>query len=597
MNIRPVKSSKLRVSDSFLDRQRAVTEATQEASVRLDNNFIRRLDKLIGVRRFTITWLALIVLLTSLTITQTLGLNALYQVDKPARGGTYNEGIIGAYSNANPLYATGSVDMAVSRLLFSGLLKYDDTNSLVGDLANDYTIDETGKIYTVHLKPNLQWHDGKPLTAEDVVFTYGLVQNADARSPLAQGWRGISITSPDPLTVVFSLPSVFAPFPHSLTTGIIPKHILASVTPAQLRTHSFNTMSPVGSGPFKWGALQYGAEGENTTSSLISLKANPTYYSGRPQVDNFVIHTFPDEEQAVAAYKKRRVNALAGLRTVPEDIAKTDDTHVIPFQTTAADMVFLKTSAGVLADSTVRQALVYATDRKSIIEQIDEPLKMVRQPILMDQPGFDSAYMQPTYNNAKAKAILDQAGWVPGKDGIRSKNGQPLMFQLYLDTNPQSKKIVDELVYTWKEVGVNAIPVMQRPVDFQTSLELHTYDAVLHGISIGPDPDVYPYWHSSQANGSLGNNLNFSEYKSSVADAALEAGRTRLEPAVRSLKYKPFMQAWYQDNPAIGLFRPRIYYVTRGEVHGLVGHTLNTDTDRYFSVANWNILMTRADKN
>lgn len=597
MKIRPATPNRLRVSDSLLSRQRAVTEATQEASARIDNNFIRRLDKLLQVKRFTAGWLLFVALLVSTTITQTLGLSALYQVDRPVRGGTYNEGIIGTYSNANPLYAAGSVDMAVSRLLFSGLLEYDDTNKLVGDLAADYTVDDTGKVYTVHLKPELTWHDGKPLTAEDVAFTYALIQNADVRSPLAQGWRGITISSPDPATVVFTLPSVFAPFPHSLTTGIVPKHILSSVTPAQLRTHPFNTTSPVGSGPFKWGALQYGAEGESTTSSLISFKANSSYHGGRPHVDKFVIHTFPDEEQALAAYRKRRINALAGLRTVPENIAKADDTNVIPFQTTAADMVFLKTSAGVLADSTVRQALAYATDRKSIIERIDQPYKMVRQPILMDQPGFDSVYMQPVYDSAKAKSLLDQAGWVPGKDGIRSKNGQPLMFQLYLDANPQSKEIVDELIYTWKEIGANVIPVAQRPVDFQTSLELHTYDAVLHGISIGPDPDVYPYWHSSQANGPLGNNLNFSEYKSSAADAALEAGRTRLEPAVRALKYKPFMQAWQQDNPAIGLFRPRIYYVTRGQVNGLTAHTINTDTDRYFSVTDWSMLMARVNKN
>jgi len=120
-------------------------------------------------------------------------------------------------------------------------------------------------------------------------------------------------------------------------------------------------------------------------------------------------------------------------------------------------------------------------------------------------------------------------------------------------------------------------------------LEFHTYDALLHAISIGVDPDVFAYWDSSQADIRSNARLNFSEYKSTTADTALEAGRTRLDPALRIVKYRPFLQAWQTDAPALGLYQPRFLYITRGTVYGLTDHALNSDSDRYASVADWQI--------
>ncbi len=132
-------------------------------------------------------------------------------------------------------------------------------------------------------------------------------------------------------------------------------------------------------------------------------------------------------------------------------------------------------------------------------------------------------------------------------------------------------------------------PNYQQATDFQGTVEGHSYAALLYGISIGPDPDVYVYWHSSQADVRSASRLNFSEYKSVVADAALESGRTRQDPIIRALKYKPFLKAWQEDAPAIGLYQPNIIYVTRGQVNGLESHVVNADADRYYSVENWTV--------
>jgi peptide/nickel transport system substrate-binding protein len=472
----------------------------------------------------------------------------------------------------------------------AGLLKYNDQNQLVGDLASSYTVDASGKHYVVHLRPHLTWQDGKPLTAKDVAFTYHLIQNPDAQSPLLSAWQNIAITTPDNSTIAFDLPNAFSAFPYNLTTGIVPQHVLGSVPAAQLRANSFNTTNPVGAGPFAWQALQANTNTDPSRAlSLIALKPFAGYAGGTPRLSGFVLHAFGSEDQMIGAFQKRDINAMAGLNSVPSAVAKASDVSIDSFPSTAALMTFFKTSGGVLADAQVRQALVQGADTTSILKQLGYPTKSVKEPLLSSQLGYDPKYEQAPFNEAAARNILDKDGWVAGASGMRSKNGQLLAFHLYAEDTPENRSTVSRLTKDWQRLGVTATPVMQNLTDFQTTLEFHTYDALLYGISLGVDPDVFPYWDSSQADPRASSRLNFSEYKSATADTALEAGRTRLDANLRVIKYRPFLQAWQTDAPALGLYQPRLLYITRGQVYGLNEHTLNTDTDRYNSVATWEI--------
>ena len=207
----------------------------------------------------------------------------------------------------------------------------------------------------------------------------------------------------------------------------------------------------------------------------------------------------------------------------------------------------------------------------------------------MGQLAYSAKYQQAGYNVAAANALLTSDGWVLGSNGVRSKAGEQLAFSLYTEDTPENDQVVNELVKYWDALGADVTPVTQSQTDFQSTLAFHTYDALLYGISIGVDPDVFPYWDSSQADVRSTSQLNFSEYKNTTADASLEAGRTRLNPALRVIKYEPFLQAWQADAPALGLYQPRNLYITRGPVYGLNDHTLNLDSDRYNSVANWEI--------
>jgi peptide/nickel transport system substrate-binding protein len=580
------RAFKLRFRRRLRMRKLQVEEFGQQAERQLERNFFRRLERLNGVRRFVSTWIILVILIGACVTAQIGGLRGYYQAPSPVAGGTYSEGILGTFTNANPIYATSPVDVAASKLLFAGLLTYDENNNLTGDLAKDWSVDARGTLYTVHLRPNLTWHDGKPLTAEDVAFTYSLIQNPDARSPLNPSWQGIEVNQIDPLTVTFKLPNLLSAFPYSLTNGILPKHILKGKSMGSLRTLPFNTTEPVGAGPFKFSTLEVTGGTAESREEQIALDAFDEYHAGRPKLDRFVIHSFRSQDRIIKSFQSSQINAMVGLTGVPNQVKKTTyRSYNLPL--TAAVMTFFKTTEGVLSDVKVRQALVKATDTSNVIKSLDYPALPVREPLLQNQLGYNAAYWQSGFDLPAANALLEQEGWKMGANGIRHKDGQALSFSINARDNSEYARIAKVLQKQWKAVGVDVKLILEGDTDFQSTLANHSYDALLYGISIGKDPDVFVYWDSKYADVRADNRLNFSEYKSPTADAALQAGRTRSDPALRSIKYQPFLQAWRDDAPAVGLYQPRFLYITHGPVYGLSEHSINADVERFTNVQNW----------
>lgn len=592
LKFRRQRAIKLRFRRQLRLQKRQVEELGAQAEQRLEDDFFKRLERLGVVKRFVLSWLLLVILLIGVVVAQIRGLSGYYQVLSAAPGGTYTEGVLGAFTNANPLYATDIVDTTVSELIFAGLLTYNENNQLTGELADSWKVDAAGTTYTVKLKPNLTWHDGRALTAEDVVFTYQVIQSPDARSPLFNSWSGITVSAPDLETITFKLPNPLASFPYSLTTGIVPKHILGEVPMTNMRSVSFNTTQPVGAGPFQWQAIELTGSSADKRQETIALKAFDKYCAGKPKLNGFVVRTFRSADQLIASFEQQKVTGIAGLTQVPDSLKDDGSLRVYNLPMTAAVMSFFRTQGGLLASTKVRQALVAATDTRGIIEGLQYPTKPVRQALLRGQLAYDPKYDQARYNVEAAAKLLDEEGWVVGGNGVRSKGGTPLVVNLYFLDNPEYSSVAAKLATLWRAVGVDAKLMPQAEADFQgvlSSPDDYAYDALLYGISIGADPDVYVYWHSSQFDPRSSARLNFSRYKSGTADLALEAGRTRLDPALRAIKYQPFLQAWQADAPALGLYQPRFLYLTHVEVHGLEETPINSDIGRFRNVHNWQI--------
>ena len=393
------RTTKLRVRRVFKRHKRQVEEMGTQAEAHLERHLFRRLERLGQVRRFMAIWILFFVTLMIGLVLETRYLSGYYLSLQPVSGGTYTEGILGSFTNANPIYATSAADSSVSRLVFGSLLTYNSDNKLVGDLAQSWEADERGAQYTVRLKPGLVWHDGKPLTSADVVFTYQVIQNADAKSPLFNSWQGISVVARDPQTVVFTLPNALSSFPYGLTNGIIPKHVLEGIPMTQMRSSSFNSVNPIGAGPFKWQAIEVHGDKPEEREERIALVPNETYNGGRPKLDKFIIRSFRNEDSLVKSFQKRELNGVDGLESVPQELKNDKNIHSYSIPLTGEVMVFFKTSLEVFKDTNVRKALLLATDTNVMITGLGYPAIPARLPLIKSN-------MKMTFSNPALPFLL-----------------------------------------------------------------------------------------------------------------------------------------------------------------------------------------------
>jgi peptide/nickel transport system substrate-binding protein len=580
---------RLRFRRGIRKQRKQVEQLSQTAEAQLERNFFRRLSKFGSVGRFVTGWVLLCILLIGCLVAQIQALGAYYQSTQPVAGGIFREGIVGTFTNANPVYATSDVNVAVSRLIFDGLFKYNDQNQLVGDLASSWSVDAADTTYTVHLKPHLSWQDGQPLTASDVAFTYHTIQDPDALSPLASSWAGIKVVAVNPTTLTFQLPNPLSSFIDSMTNGIIPEHLLGSVPVGEMRSVSFNTTDPVGSGPFTWDTLTVSGNDPSVAEEQIQLIPFKNYNAGAPKLGQFVVNAYASVDKMEQDYAHQDLTAMTGYDRLPASDTQISTNHLYNMTLTAANYVFFRTTSPILSDATVRQALVQGAPTAAALATLPYVARPVQEPLLNGQLGYNAVYRQVSNQPTTADTTLTNAGWILGSNGVRTKDGKPLAFTLTVQDDVNDVAVANTLVSGWKKIGIAVTLAKLSVDDFQTVVTAHQYDAVLSSVPIGVDPDVYIYWDSSQADIRSTSRPNLSEYNSPIADSALEAGRTRLDPSLRVIKYRPFLQAWQQDNPALGLYQPQLQYVSHDPIYGLNDHTINVDADRYDNVNNWMI--------
>jgi peptide/nickel transport system substrate-binding protein len=462
---------------------------------------------------------------------------------------------------------------------------------LVPDLAESYSVDSTGAVYTVKLKKNIKWHDGQPFSANDVMFTYQTIKNPATKSYLEPSWRGVTLTKKDNFTVEFKLDNALSSFPNSLTNGIVPSHILKKVDSEQLRSIKFNNEQPIGTGPFKFETITFDkSSSENKTASIV-LDPYVDYHFGMPKLEKYIIKSYLNPSSLEDAYKSESIDVASGLNDISKELAENNQVYNVPLSSEV--MVFFKNTQEILKETPVRQALTLAINKQKILSIFNQPVVQINEPLLSRQIGYNKQYAQSSNNPDVANKILDTAGWKrDSPSDIRKKDGKDLKINLVGSDNSDFAKIMLNIQSQWRNIGVQADIQMMPEEDLQNNVSSHNYDALLYGISIGQDPDVYAYWHSSQSDIRSSSRLNLSEYKSTPADKALEAGRTRSEANLRAIKYKPFLEAWQKDYPAVALYQQQYLIVSKDSFNGFNNHYMHMPTDRYTNIQNWTIKKT-----
>ncbi|MDX2775759.1 peptide ABC transporter substrate-binding protein [Streptomyces caniscabiei] len=560
------------------------------ATIRHAHKFIlTRLDSIRSARRHIIIWLLLVGVIISAVGLQFMWFRQGYQAIAAADGGTYAEASIGPIDTLNPLFASTNAEVASSRLLFSSLFTHDKTGALHGDLATNMSVDDSGKVYTIKVRPDARWHDGQLLTAGDVAFTVDLMKNPQTRSSLRVNWKDVTVKAIDDTTVQFTLPAVYASFPQALTFSVLPKHILKDVAPGAIRENAYSR-APIGSGPFVFRLLQPAASA-NGTHKIVHMAANAGYYQGTPRLGRFEVHAYDSQENLLQALRTGEVSAAADVQGV---IARRVDTHNYKVTTQPIDSgvyALLNNNSPILKDKTVRRALQVGTDTKAIRTALGADIPALSLPFINGQITGADVPQAPGYDEKKAAALLDEAGWKLAGN-VRKKDGKDLAFAVTTTKDPQYEKALETLVGQWRKLGIvvstNVVDPKDPSVNFvQNVLQARNYDVLLYELVIGADPDVYAYWHSSQIGAS---GYNFANYANVAADAALASARSRLEPELRNAKYKAFANDWIADAPAIGLYQSTVNYVSNVNVRSVDATAkLVSSSDRFSNVLYWSV--------
>ncbi len=320
----------------------------------------------------------------------------------PRAGGELIEGLIGNPQYINPILVGGNdIDRDLVRLLYAGLLRRNGQLALEPDLAESYEVDADGKVYTFHLRSDLRWSDGNPLTTDDVLLTFDLIQDPLYKSPIRSQYKNLRIERVDDRTVKFTLDQPSASFLSNLTVGILPAHIWSDVPPPNFGLIEFN-LKPVGNGPFTFESLR-----RDATSGLVKeyrLVRNDRYHGPRPYLDRLTFRLFPDLEAAVDALRSKKVDSLAvvtsDLRTELKQLRSVD--LRLP-QYTA---VFYNGKRNVLRPLEVRRALTQAIDRDRIVREVMAGgADVVDGPIPPTFTGY-AGPLQPVFDPSAANAAL-----------------------------------------------------------------------------------------------------------------------------------------------------------------------------------------------
>ena len=496
----------------------------------------------------------------------------------PDRGGTHIEAVAGRPRYINPLLSHfNEIDRDLVSLIFAGLVKIGKNGQVEPDLAESWDISADGRIYTFRLRQDRQWHNGQPVVVDDVLFTVRLLQDPafPGLPDVAEPWRKVEAAKVDERTVRFTLAEPYAPFLEQATIGILPAHLFGALPAADLASHPFNGF-PIGAGPFKVSQVSV---------QQITLVPDPAYPGPQPYLESVAFRFYPSAQAAVTALLQ---GEATGVRHVPPDevarLAQDERVQVLAVPNVGrAAVLLLNSRRPPFDDANVRRAISLALDRQGLVATaLQGKGEPAYGPICPLCWGY---YEQRTERDLeRARSLLAAAGWADG-DGVREKEGKPLIVPLATSDAPERKRVVAALAAQLAEAGVQVEPSLQTweqlrdnrlvPRDFAaalTELWLPNYD-----------PDVLLLWHSTQAD----DGFNFSGWRNGRADELLEKGRRTWTGSARAEVYAEFQKLFAEEAPSVFLYYPTYTFALSADIKGVRAGPILDPADRFRFLGEW----------
>ncbi|GAC1418183.1 MAG: peptide-binding protein [Gemmatimonadaceae bacterium] len=419
-----------------------------------------------------------------------------------------------------------------------------------------------------HINPRARWHDGVPVSAEDVRYTFRLVKDTALASPLASNLDNVdSVSVPDSTTAVvwFHRRAPDAFFKVASPVPILPAHLLRQTSPAALHEGAF-AHAPVGSGRFKFGSWDRGAR--------IVLEADTANYRGRPASDRAIWLVSPDYQAASLRFLGGTADFLDVVK--PELIAqvkaKGADIVVSPGSLDYGYVAFnLRNSNNtrahpIFGDRETRRALVMAIDRSAIVQNVFDTLGLVAHgPATRILPTIDTTIGIP-YDPERAARSLDSLGWKRGSDGMRARGKTLLAFALMVPSSSAIRmKLAVLLQEQWRRAGVN---VRVEPLELNTfggRMEERKFESLLNAWHIDPTPSsVREEWASSEIKKG---GYNATSYQNPAFDAVIDSAIREMNPARSVELYRRAYRILTDDAPAMWIYELRNVHGASKRIH------------------------------
>lgn len=493
---------------------------------------------------------------------------------EPVTGGRILMGSIGEPSNLIPYLASDSASSEVSALLYTAPLEYDKDFNIVKLAAETWEVLDEGRHYKFTLKENLQWQDGAPLTADDVTFTYELMISPKTPTAYAADFLNIKEykqTGPLSFEVRYEVP--YARAAITWMHAILPKHILEH---EDIATTS-RARNPIGAGPYKLKSWNSG--------SRITLEANDLFFKGRPYLDEVVYRIIPDLSTIFLEAKAGKIDfmGLTPQQYLRQTTGPDWDKNWKKYKYLAPGYTFLgfNLNSPLFTDMRVRQALSCVVDRQAIIKGV---LLGLGEPTIGPyKPGtwvYNTAVQPWPHDVEKARTMLAEAGWTPGKDGILTKDGLRFEFTILVNQgNDERVKVATIIQQQLVAVGIKAsIRTVEWAAFLKEFVHKGSYDALILAWNILDDPDIFDVWHSSAISA---NGLNFVGFNNPEVDGLLEKARSTANRDERKLMYDRFQEILHEQQPYLFLYVPYSLPMVQSRFQGIkpapAGITYNFD--------------------
>ena len=529
----------------------------------------------------------------------------------------YVEGVMGAAVSVSPLTASTQVDRDLVALVFSGLVRNGPSGTIVPDLAASWSVDATGRTWTVLLRAGAIWQDGEPVTSADVAFTITTLQDPSYTGPGASSWREVTVSTPSPLVVTFTLATPLGGFLQALTQPIAPQHLLGDIPIALLPDDPFGRQ-PVGSGPFSLVELTessavlvpasvipstIGAAPDpsaTATDSLTTPRPTTRPEWPVPYLAGIEMRFYTDPQTLAADFRAGDLDAVSGITAdLAAELGATAGSRLLryPGSTMTAVLLNLRPTHPEFASAKVRTALLAGIDRAGIIDRVYAmSAATATGPIQPSSPWFDPAADPPVaFDRKAARAVLRAEGWTIKDDGwYLPKAKAPLTIELLSpteDVNPGLFATAEAVAAGWVAFGLAATHVPLPPGEFVTErLQTGKFQAAVVDVAVGLDPDLYALLASTQT---LTGGSNVVGLQDPALDLLLEKARAPGTDVERKAAYSALQKGMAAGHYLLPLTFADEVVVARDTLQGPVVRQVTDPSDRFWDVLTWRLAVDR----